>query len=61
MQHSVYVQATVWGINPFDQWGVELGKTLATGLMQALADPQKSAADPVTRALIERIHAVRRG
>ena len=60
-EHSVYVQATVWGINPFDQWGVELGKTLATGLMQALADPQKSAADPVTRALIERIHAVRRG
>jgi len=30
-EHRVFVQAAIWGINPFDQWGVELGKTLADG------------------------------
>lgn len=54
-EHSVYAQATMWGINPFDQWGVELGKTLAAGLLETLADPAKVADDPVTRALIARI------
>jgi len=28
----VFVEASIWGINAFDQWGVELGKELATGL-----------------------------
>jgi glucose-6-phosphate isomerase len=28
-EHQVYVQAVIWGINPFDQWGVELGKQRA--------------------------------
>ena len=28
-EHKVFVQATIWGINPYDQWGVELGKTMA--------------------------------
>lgn len=60
-EHSVYVQATVWGINPFDQWGVELGKNMAAGLMQALADPNHQADDPVTRALIARIHTWQQG
>jgi len=35
-EHKVFVQACVWGINPFDQWGVELGKRMATGMHQAL-------------------------
>jgi glucose-6-phosphate isomerase len=35
-EHRVFVQATLWGINPFDQWGVELGKTLATTMGQNL-------------------------
>ncbi len=56
-EHSVYAQAAVWGINPFDQWGVELGKTLAASLLDCLADPAKPASDPVTRALIERMRA----
>ena len=34
-EHRVYVQAMLWGINPFDQWGVELGKRLAKGLIPA--------------------------
>ena len=28
-EHKVFCQAAIWGIHPFDQWGVELGKTLA--------------------------------
>ena len=31
-EHKTFVQATIWGINPFDQWGVELGKTMANQL-----------------------------
>ena len=32
-EHRVFVEATLFGINAFDQWGVELGKELATGLL----------------------------
>jgi glucose-6-phosphate isomerase len=31
-EHKTFVQASIWGINPFDQWGVELGKTMANEL-----------------------------
>jgi glucose-6-phosphate isomerase len=32
-EHSVFVQGAIWGINSFDQWGVELGKKVATGIL----------------------------
>jgi glucose-6-phosphate isomerase len=35
-EHKVFVQGVLWGVNSFDQWGVELGKTLATALVQRL-------------------------
>ena len=35
-EHKVFVQGLIWGINSFDQWGVELGKELATSLLPAL-------------------------
>ncbi|MEJ0013337.1 MAG: glucose-6-phosphate isomerase [Bauldia sp.] len=35
-EHKVFVQGVIWGINSFDQWGVELGKTLATELLPLL-------------------------
>jgi glucose-6-phosphate isomerase len=35
-EHSVYVQSVLWDINPFDQWGVELGKRLAESLIPAV-------------------------
>jgi glucose-6-phosphate isomerase len=35
-EHKVFVQASVWGINPFDQWGVELGKKIAGQVLPAL-------------------------
>ncbi|MEZ5544025.1 MAG: glucose-6-phosphate isomerase [Lysobacteraceae bacterium] len=58
-EHSVFVQATIWGINPFDQWGVELGKRIAVSLQPAVegANPPESVVDPVTRMLLEEIRA----
>ena len=56
-EHSVYVQSVLWGINAFDQWGVELGKQIAGELLPALEDPGVDAGDPVTRALLAQIHA----
>ncbi len=55
-EHSVFVQASIWGINPFDQWGVELGKVLANALLPALTDPTAAVEDPVTAALLAHIH-----
>ena len=37
-EHKVFVQSVIWDINPFDQWGVELGKQMATGLLEPLAN-----------------------
>src|SRR5690606_38693812 len=36
-EHKVFVQGVIWGINPFDQWGVEYGKVLAKGITQELS------------------------
>ncbi len=38
-EHKVFTQAAIWDINPFDQWGVELGKRLATDILGELAAP----------------------
>jgi glucose-6-phosphate isomerase len=38
-EHSVFTQSVVWGINAFDQWGVELGKKLTQQLVPAVEDP----------------------
>lgn len=55
-EHSVYVQSVIWGINAFDQWGVELGKQIATSLLPAVAsDAELAVADPVTQALLAEI------
>ncbi|WP_175737658.1 glucose-6-phosphate isomerase [Burkholderia ambifaria] len=58
-EHKVLVQATVWDINPFDQWGVELGKILGkvveADLSAESVDPAKH--DSSTTALIERARA----
>jgi glucose-6-phosphate isomerase len=37
-EHSVFTQGVIWGINSFDQWGVELGKKVATGITLAFSD-----------------------
>ncbi|MCD7097010.1 glucose-6-phosphate isomerase [Stenotrophomonas sp. MMGLT7] len=54
-EHSVYVQSVIWGINAFDQFGVELGKQLASQLLPALQGEGTAVADPVTRAVLEQL------
>jgi glucose-6-phosphate isomerase len=57
-EHSVFTQGVVWSINPFDQWGVELGKALARRFAEELrADAPALAHDSSTNALIERHRA----
>lgn len=62
-EHSVFVQGTVWNIDSFDQWGVELGKQLATPLAQELSrqDPPRLRHDSSTNTLIQRYRSARRG
>jgi glucose-6-phosphate isomerase len=61
-EHSVFTQGTVWGIDSFDQWGVELGKVLAKRIipeLQAGGEPDLSHHDGSTRTLIRRYRALR--
>jgi glucose-6-phosphate isomerase len=51
-EHKVYVQATIWGINPFDQFGVELGKTIAARILPAVHGDDASL-HPATRHLLD--------
>ncbi|HZZ91917.1 MAG TPA: glucose-6-phosphate isomerase [Usitatibacter sp.] len=50
-EHKVFVQATIWGINPFDQFGVELGKTIAGRILPALRGSEAEL-HPATRHLL---------
>lgn len=57
-EHKVFVQATIWGINPFDQWGVELGKKIANETCDIIerrdgCDAELKQMDASTRGLIE--------
>ena len=60
-EHSVFTQGTLWGIDSFDQWGVELGKELASQIAPALTSPAPLAADhdSSTNELIRRYRALR--
>ena len=56
-EHKVFVQSVVWNINPFDQWGVELGKQLAAKILKELPDGAPSAPhDASTSGLIAYYH-----
>ncbi len=53
-EHKVFVQGTIWNVNSFDQWGVELGKVLAKRIIAELHESKpKLAHDGSTNALIE--------
>ncbi|MGC4089599.1 MAG: hypothetical protein QM756_17275 [Polyangiaceae bacterium] len=60
-EHKVFVQGSVWGINSFDQWGVELGKVLAKRVAAELESKSEPALshDSSTNALIRRYRARR--
>jgi glucose-6-phosphate isomerase len=53
-EHSVFTQGVIWEINPFDQWGVELGKVLAQRIIPELESNSALHHDGSTNALIER-------
>ncbi|EPJ6839495.1 glucose-6-phosphate isomerase [Stenotrophomonas maltophilia] len=54
-EHAVYVQSVIWNINAFDQFGVELGKQLASGLLPALQGEDVAIADPMTREILAQL------
>ncbi|QAU24496.1 glucose-6-phosphate isomerase [Dyella sp. M7H15-1] len=60
-EHSVFTQATIWNINPFDQWGVELGKQLALRVVDEIESPRKPLNhDSATNATITWYRKTRR-
>jgi len=56
-EHRVFACGAVWGINSFDQWGVELGKELADRLLPRLASGDSTGLDGSTAALLQRLRA----
>ncbi|WNG86596.1 glucose-6-phosphate isomerase [Mycobacterium sp. ITM-2016-00317] len=60
-EHQVFVEGVIWGIDSFDQWGVELGKTQAKALLPVLTDATSPAtqSDSSTDALVRRYRAER--
>nr|WP_321481932.1 glucose-6-phosphate isomerase [uncultured Cohaesibacter sp.] len=55
-EHKVFVQGVVWGVNSYDQWGVELGKELANKLAPAVKSAERGEGDP---AILDRLKAYR--
>ncbi|HUC04938.1 MAG TPA: glucose-6-phosphate isomerase [Acidimicrobiales bacterium] len=61
-EHTVFVEGTVWGIDSFDQWGVELGKVMAkelTPLLSGAGSPDLSGQDSSTAALVRAYRSLR--
>lgn len=59
-EHKIFVQGVLWGVNSFDQWGVELGKVLARAIAPSLEpDAAVLAADPSTAAGIAAVKVMR--
>ncbi len=64
-EHKIFCQGVIWGVNSFDQWGVELGKALAKTILPELAKageekPKAESHDASTNGLIDRINTIRR-
>ena len=59
-EHKTYVQGVIWDIDPFDQWGVELGKVLADSILSELGTGDPGSHDPSTRALLSRYCKLRK-
>ncbi len=56
-EHRVFVSGALWGINSFDQWGVELGKALCNALLPRLASGDTAGLDASTAGLMQRLRA----
>jgi len=51
-EHKVFVQGVIWNVNSFDQWGVQLGKVLATTILDEMETGEAGDHDPSTSALM---------
>ena len=59
-EHKTFIEAAIWGINPFDQWGVELGKNLAGRIAGELADDESQTShDSSTQQLMDKYRSGR--
>jgi len=59
-EHRVFVEGVLYDINSFDQWGVELGKELATSLLPVVEGKENAAGrDASTAGLVKHIHRLR--
>jgi len=58
-EHKVFVEGVIWGINSFDQYGVELGKRLVTSVIDAVSGGDYSGDNDSTRGLLDRIRKLR--
>jgi glucose-6-phosphate isomerase len=60
-EHMTFVQGLIWGINSFDQWGVELGKGVATRILPSVKDPaiDDDGLDPASRTSLRILHQLR--
>ena len=56
-EHRVFVEGVIWGINSFDQWGVELGKEMATALVPLVRGADASDKDGSTQGLLKALDA----
>jgi len=54
-EHRVFVSGSLWGLNSFDQWGVELGKVLAKALVPQLDAGDVAGLDGSTAGLLKRL------
>ncbi|MDY6890351.1 MAG: glucose-6-phosphate isomerase [Pseudomonadota bacterium] len=56
-EHKVFVQSVIWNINPFDQWGVELGKRVAGELLDAIGTPaRRDRFDVATEGVLDQLY-----
>jgi len=56
-EHRVFTSGALWGVNPFDQWGVELGKALCNALLPRLDSGDVQGLDGSTAGLLQRLRA----
>jgi glucose-6-phosphate isomerase len=54
-EHKVFVQSVIWDINPFDQWGVELGKKMAGAMLPAVRSAAWEGGPEHVQALLRRL------
>lgn len=54
-EHKVFTQSVIWNINPFDQWGVELGKKIALNILESIEQKQADHLDASTQGILNQI------